>query len=877
MAFDKRKAKKIAKATAVHSGRTVSSVVGLAFKIVGTVILLALTTGAVFSMVFALYIRTTLEPQIEGVSLEAFSLGLTSTISEFDHETQQWREAVPLESGQVRHWVPYDEINPHLINAAVAFEDRRFHEHRGVDWYRTVAAFHTMFLGDGDGQMFGASTITQQLIKNLFQEDDVTVRRKIVEIFRAMELERVYTKEEILEWYLNIFALGGRISGVGAAAQFYYGVDQSELTIAQSASIVGITQFPSRFNPFLNLEANQGKRDEVLGVMYNQGFITYAEFNEAINEEIVLNTASGGATFVAAIYTFYQETIINDLLLYFQEEWELTAQAARTMVFYGGLDIRSAVDNRMQTVVDEAFSTTDNLPIPAGAEAAMIIMDQRTGHILAMGGRVGEKTNNIVLNFATTARRPPGSSIKPISVYGPAMEMGIIRPNDMVLDAPVMDQGRPWPRNAHGSFSNANQNIVRAVSASTNTVAVRVLEMMGVTPAYDFMKNRLHIDLDPADEDRAPLALGQLTHGLTVREITAAYAAFANHGIFTHPVTVAQVFDANGELIIDNINRPRQEPVYRAEVAGQMTAMLVDAVVNGTGGSARISGFDVAGKTGSTDRWRDRWFAGYTPHVTASVWAGFEEMHAGSLPGNNPAAIIFSRVVRDAQAAAGMEPARFENLPSLSASFEAADHLQICIDSGLLATEACNAYIGGMRSTFFSGAPEDAPTESCGVHVPITVCTATNLIPNTTCQTHVRGFGVGVTPEGCGEAHQHGGVGDGGEGPEQPGEGETPVEPTPQLPPDPPPIDRPELPPPPPPPPPELPPIERPEPPPPPPPEPPVETQEEAEMHPFRDPLSPSAVPVGGATNNTLPQAEQAEPPREVFRRIRATITGRSA
>ncbi|MCL2564113.1 MAG: transglycosylase domain-containing protein [Oscillospiraceae bacterium] len=751
MAFDKQKAKKAAKKTAVYGGRTVGDVLALIFKIVGTVILVAVTTVAIFAMIFVLYIQT-LEAQME-ISLEDFTLDLTSEILEFDHETDQYVVAVPVESGQVRHWVPYEEINRYLIYAAVAFEDRRFYEHRGVDWFRTVGAFYTMFIGDGD--IYGASTITQQLIKNLTQQDEVTVRRKILEIFRAMELERLYTKEEILEWYLNVFALGGRINGVGAAAMFYYGVDQSELTLAQSASIVGITQFPSRYNPYLNLEANQRKRDEVLGTMYAQGYITHAQYVEAINEEIVLARVDG-ATFETPIYTFYQETIINDVTRQLMEEFDLSREAARNWVFHGGLQIYSAIDPRIQAVVDHYYADWSNMPnlLRNTAQSAIIIMDQRTGHIVGMGGRIGEKTGNMEFNMATDARRPPGSAIKPISVFGPAMELGVLRPDDMILDAPVMNQGRPWPQNVTRVWTNDYYNLVRAMSQSTNTVAVRALEMLGVDRSYEFMTNRLHIALVPEDMDRAPLALGQLTHGLTVREITAAFAAFANDGVFTHPVTFTRVLDSNGEVLIDN-TIGRQEVAFRPEIAGQMTAMLLDAVNNGTGTNARLSGFDVAGKTGSTENNRDRYFVGYTPHLTAGVWTGFVQ-NEGSLAGRNPAVDIFHRVMRDAHAAAELPNARFQNLPSLRGNREAGEAIYICSVSGDLATEACRNYVDGPTAELFLGDRDEAPTGNCSVHVLVALCAVTNEPTNDSCPTtRSVGFRVGHIPPRCPIDHDH--------------------------------------------------------------------------------------------------------------------------
>jgi len=747
MAFDKQRAKRVAKTAAVTTGRTAGDIVGLIFKAIGTMVLLVLTTGAIFTLIFALYIRTTLEPQIE-VSLEDFTVHLTSTIFEFDHELGEYVEAVPVESGEVRHWVPYEELNRYLIYAAIAFEDRRFMEHRGVDWWRTVGAFYEMFIGDG--QIYGASTITQQLIKNLTRQDEVTIQRKILEIFRAMELERLYTKEEIIEWYLNIFALGGRINGVGAAAQFYYGVDQSELTLAQAASIVGITQFPTLYNPYLNLEANERKRNEVLAAMYAQGFVTFEAYQAARSEPIILARVDG-ATFEAPIYTFFQEAIIRDLEQQFINELDLSPEAARNRIFFGGLQIYSTVDRRIQGVMDHAYSSHDNLPfLWAPAQSAMVIMDQRTGHIVGIAGRVGDKDSNQLFCMATMAQRPLGSTMKPLGAFGPALELGVLRPNDMIEDAPVMNNGMPWPQNADFVWTRARVNLVRGMSQSFNTVAVRVLERVGVEQSFDFVTNRLHMNLRPEDADRAPLALGQFTDGVTVRESTTAFGVFANGGLFTFSTTYSRVLDANGNVIFDNTH-PRQETAVRMEVAQQMTAMLLDAVVNGTGRIAMFPGFDVAGKTGTSENFRDRYFIGYTPHLMAGVWTGFV-FNEGSLVGENPAAAIFRQVMQAAHAAAELPPARFQNLPSLTGQTQATTAIDICHDSGLLATDACRNDIRGDRTTPFTGDRDRAPTSYCPLHQDITLCVVTDLLPNSSCETHTMGS-IGGSTAGLGTCH----------------------------------------------------------------------------------------------------------------------------
>lgn len=731
-----------AKKAATISRRTAGNIVGLVLKIFGTAILLALVTAAMFVIILALYIRTTLDPQID-ISLDGWAVPRTSFIMEMNHESGEYEEAIPIESGEVRIWVPFDEINPYLIQAAVAFEDRRFFEHRGVDWYRTAGAFYTMFFGSESA--YGASTITQQLIKNLTRQDDVTVQRKILEIFRALELERQYSKEEILEWYLNVFALGGRIHGVGAAAQFYYGVDQSELTLAQSASIVGITQFPTRFNPYLNLEYNRQKRDDVLRVMHEQGMITHQQFIQAINEPIILDRADG-RTYEMPIYSFSQEMVIRDVLRDLQEELDLSPTAAWNMLYHGGIRIYSAIDPRIQGALDDFFIDRERMPgsLPAGAQAAMVILDHNTGHVVGVAGGIGEKTINFGFNRAVDAQRPLGSAIKPISVFAPALELGAVRPMDRVVDAPIRLHGQNWPQNANRIWSNNEMNIVRALELSTNTIAVRVLQDVGVQNAFDIMTERLHINLHYADNDLAPLALGQLTHGMTVLETTAAFAPFANNGIFSHPTSYTRVVDAYGRILLDRSIAP-QEVAFRADIANEMCAILLGAVNNGTGRVARIPNFDVAGKTGTSEGSLDRYFAGSTPLFTAAVWTGFDN-NEGRLRGTNPAAVIFRDAFIDVHAAIGVSSARFENLPALVGTTERITPVYICEDSGFLATESCHNDMHGTRVAVFDGDPDDLPTVQCQLHVPITLCEVNYLQPNSSCPTVTRGILSALMP-----------------------------------------------------------------------------------------------------------------------------------
>ena len=632
---------------------TVVGAVGLAAKIVVTVLLVILTTTLLLACVFAFYVKTCLTEDID-ISLSDYQLSESSIIY-CETEPGVYKELATLHGVENRIWVDLEDIPDYLVKALVAIEDHRFYTHKGVDWYRTVGAMFTLLTGGDDS--FGGSTITQQLIKNVTGNKEVTVQRKLIEIFQALEFEKKYDKDEILEWYLNAVYFGEGCDGIYTAAEKYFGKEPSELTLAESASIVGIVNLPTYYSPFYSEENNKERQETVLRRMYELGFISYDEYKQAKDEELVF-TRSENEVAKQEIYSYYVEAVIADVTEDLMEQKGISESAARQLLYNGGYRVYSCLDPYIQECVDNVYLDVENFPKPSYTsqqlQSAMVIMDPYTGEVKAMSGGVGEKTGNLVLNRATDALRAPGSSFKPLAVYAPAIELGLITPSTLVNDAPreevEMSQDQWYPKNSDWKY-RGYMDIATAVRLSINTVAAQVLDKLGLDASTNFLKNKLGITSLVADDyNYASLALGELTNGISVLEMTQAYCAFDNAGIFTEARTYTKVTDAAGNLILDN--QAKTHVAMKSSTATNITDMLYSAANYGTGREAVFSGQAIAGKTGTSSYNWNRWFAGYTPYYVGVVWTGFDQPEQINIYGN-PAAQVWRRVMQ--QVHAGLE------------------------------------------------------------------------------------------------------------------------------------------------------------------------------------------------------------------------------
>jgi penicillin-binding protein 1A len=628
----------------ISGKRTAGGYIVLFLKIIGTVLLIAVTTGIIFACIFTVYIQTNLTSEL-GVSLNDFKMSESSAIYCKDSQTGDYKQLVTLQSAEYRKWVDYKNIPPDAEHALVAIEDKRFYDHHGVDWYRTFGAFGNMFLSMKDN--FGGSTITQQLIKNLTEDSDVTVQRKLLEIFRALQFEKDYQKSDIIEWYLNVVPFGGNTSGLGAAADYYFGKNASDLTLAECASIIGITNNPSKYNPYINKAANKARQESILTEMYNQGYISKERMEEAKSETLVFKKGDNN-TSNTVVYTWFEDAVIEDVISDLMTLKNISKQAAENLLFTNGYKIYCTMDPAIQTKVDSVYQNLKGLPKVGGSsqqiQSAIVLANPYTGEILALEGGVGQKNANRLFNRATQSHRPPGSSIKPLSVYAPGIEFGVITPDTRIEDsANVRLSGTDWmPNNDDFKYSGII-SIRTAVINSKNTVAAQIIDKLKPAKSYKFLTNTLGIELSPYDKDYAPLALGQLTNGITVREMASGYSMFDNNGVESHLITYSKLCDSSDKVIYEN--KPKTSVAISDVTAYWVTSMLQDAARIGTGSEAYLGSLmPVAGKTGTTTDKKDRWFAGYTPYYVAVVWTGFDTPATMKVSGN-PAAQIWNKVM----------------------------------------------------------------------------------------------------------------------------------------------------------------------------------------------------------------------------------------
>lgn len=553
-------------------------------------------------------------------------------------------ENTSLDNGIKYRFVQFSEIPEDLINAFIAIEDKRFYNHSGVDLYRSLrAATNYVFKGRSS---FGGSTITQQLVKNLTGENEVSPTRKIKEAFYALNLEVDRDKSEIIELYLNIINLSDGCRGIGAAAEHFYSKSPSELTLSECATIASITNNPSKYNPRTHPENVIVRRNIVLKKMLELGYINEKEYEKESSEPIELNLSPSINEYTN---TWYVDMVIDDVISDLTRQYGISKEYASFLLYRGGYKIYTAMDFSIQSILEEYYSDLSNFPCDKEGnfpQSSMIIIDQNTGNILGVAGAIGNKKANRIQNYATQAKRPSGSAIKPLSIYAPAFEEGIINWSSIIEDSPVTSNSdKPWPSNANGKYVG-NVTVKYALEHSLNTVPVKLLDKIGSDKSFDFLTENLQIkSLDRnADAGSASLALGQSSRGITLRELTGGYTIFAN-GIMSKPRSYFKVTDANGRVILDNT--ASQEKIISPENAAIMTKLLEGVVDNGTaqGLISLDEKISVAGKTGTTQGNCDRFFIGYTPNLLAGVWFGYEYPKSLDSFGGNYAAIFWDEVM----------------------------------------------------------------------------------------------------------------------------------------------------------------------------------------------------------------------------------------
>lgn len=531
-----------------------------------------------------------------------------------------------LHGVQDRTWVSVSELQPSTVYAFISAEDARFFEHEGVDVIRIAGAIVADIKAGSYVQ--GASTISQQLIKLSHLTSEKTISRKAEEAALAYEMERQYSKEDILEMYLNYVYFGGGYYGIEAAAEGYFGVHASDLTLDQSAMLAGILKSPSGYAPHINYAASINRRNNILRLMRDYGYITDDEKKQA---------------------SARRPTILHDK----HEEYSgyytdaVTKSAAALMgitvdeLIRGGYSIYSAMDSDIQHYCEEMFKNGELFPAE-DSEAAIVVLEPSTGMVVAMvGGR--SYTGGISFNRATDIRRQPGSVIKPVIAYAPAFEYLNYTAADMILDEETTFAD--YTPSNYGNKYYGWVTVREAVTKSLNVPAVKTLSAVGVYRAKDFAK-RCGIEFDDKDDSLA-LALGGFTYGVSPLQIAGAYSCFASGGIYNTPTLIKKITDRNGLTVYEYRQDSRR--VMSEANAYILTSMLKSVVTEGTGHRLNTLDIPIAGKTGTVglaNGNRDAWMAGYTPEYTAVVWQGYDSDRLGLLPssatgGTYPALMLY--------------------------------------------------------------------------------------------------------------------------------------------------------------------------------------------------------------------------------------------
>ena len=644
-----------------------------------------------------------------------------------------------LSGDEKRKIITLEDMAEYLPKAYVAMEDERFYEHSGVDLKRTAGAILQTLLGNSS---YGGSTITQQLVKNITKDDERSgiagIMRKVREWAKAYQVERMISKDQILELYLNILYVGGEgnLHGVELGAEYYFNKSAKDLSLAECAYMAGINSSPSRYNPFDeskdNTELIKSQTKVALNKMKELGYINSQEkYDAAIAEVDAGLKFQKGAIATSSSYSYHTEAVLDQVIDQVMEEKGWSQQMAENYVYSSGLTIYSTVDTNIQTQMEEVFKDTKyqikgkatnketGEKLNDHSQAAMVVIDYKTGNVLGTVGGLGEKTESRGLNRATQSVRQTGSSIKPIAVIAPALQEKVITAATAYMDQETNFGGNYTPKNQNGKFSNESVNIRYFIAKSLNIPAVKIMRELTPSKSIEYLNKMGLSHITKEQDNDLSLALGGTTNGATPLEMAAAYATIANDGVYITPTFYTKVVDSSGNTVLT----PKQE---QTRVISEQNAYITKEIVQepvksgGTATYCAIRGMDVAAKTGTTDDDKDRWLCGFTPYYAAACWYGYDQPETVSYSGNNPAGVLWDNVMtaihKDLANATFTRPSGIVEQ-------------SVCKTTGCIATTGCN----NKYTEIFT---QDNLPEQCEGHGSQTICTESNKIATEYCSQY---------------------------------------------------------------------------------------------------------------------------------------------
>lgn len=625
-----------------------------------------------------------------------------------------------------------DIKDTYIDEAIIAIEDERFYEHDGIDVQRIASAILSAVVNSGS-PTHGGSTITQQTVKMMTGEDERSAQRKVQEWFKAMDLEQDLSKDEIMEYYINLAPMGNNYIGVQAAALNYFGKDAKDLTLSECAFLAGIPKSPSYYNPL----RESGKRNAmrrmriVLGKMYELGKITKEQYDDALNSELVFKeraTSSG-----TAINSYFVDYAISEVISDLMKQRNITRDLAVSLVYSSGYKIYTTEDPEVQAVLDATYQTkelfqSDPAAIenyPEKPQSGSAVIDVSDGSIAGLQGGYGVKVSNLILNRATDIARQPGSSIKPLIDYAPAFESGLIVPTTMYsndrLHLDPNNPDNPWPNNADGGYGGS-VTIRYAIRNSLNVVAVQVWTDLNKKQNGLPLLYLKDVGIDRTTEIYPSTAIGGFNVGMSPLEMASAYATFAYGGTYREPYSYTLVLDSEDNVVIDKTEINKSRKVYSPQVCFVLTDILKSVITGGTAAGTVMpinnssgDAIAVAGKTGTTDDNLDKWFCGYTPYYAASTWYGFDnrlsrqEIDVRS-DRQNAMRIWNDYMQKIHTNLPGMDFPRPEGIIEKT----------VCTVSGNLATGDCFTAGTAITDFFIEGKPI-MPSVSCTLHIPTPV------------------------------------------------------------------------------------------------------------------------------------------------------------